>query len=139
MQIDQKLTLLAALVKQSSYKFDETYRNTHGVYYEFVMKASNRKKNNCGDCVDAMIIKNTGQAKALDFKTSCRNQSHAGPPIDNDCYLVLKVTWHDTSKEHAAALKTINWLRDRSIIFAYATYKHAYNLKRSIYHTKTTD
>ena len=60
-------------------------------------------------------------------------------PYDNDCYLVLKVTWHDTSKEKVAALKTINWLRDRSIIFAYASYKHAYNLKRSIYHTKTTD
>ena len=73
MEIDQKLTFLAALVKQSAYNFDETYRNSHGVYYEFVMKASKNKNVNCKDCIDAQIIRNTGQAKALEFKTACRN------------------------------------------------------------------
>ena len=61
MEIDQKLTFLCALVKKSKYNFDEVYRNTHGVYYEFVMRASGKtKKARCEDCIDEQIMKNSG-------------------------------------------------------------------------------
>ena len=89
------MTFNTAIVKQSTFNFDEAYRNAHGVYYEFNLSAIQKKKPNCDDCFEAQVIKNTGQAQALDFKTACRYRAHKIPIPDNDCLVILKITWHD--------------------------------------------